>query len=276
MGLVNMKFIYHEIELTRRCNLKCLHCMRGDMQPIDIEEEYLAAFFSKTSHIHILTLTRGEVSIKPNLVETCAKLIKKFGAIVDMAGIVTNGKITTSRFFEACKKLESVVSKFVLEVSTSPYHSRISERNCLHLLKANAQFRAHPSDTLVIPVGRAKALPPHKVHKTSPRVNPYWLLNGWVVEPTYLNVFGQLISADTSYREQNNYIVCHVSEMSIQKFLDCKGFLVFPNTTGVNGGWSPKRIASVCIHGDPGQTVIHDKVMKKDALLSIIEHYRGV
>lgn len=32
------------IEVTRRCNMCCAHCLRGDAESIDIQEKYIDAF----------------------------------------------------------------------------------------------------------------------------------------------------------------------------------------------------------------------------------------
>jgi MoaA/NifB/PqqE/SkfB family radical SAM enzyme len=32
------------IEITRRCNMCCAHCLRGDAEAVDIQEKYIDAF----------------------------------------------------------------------------------------------------------------------------------------------------------------------------------------------------------------------------------------
>lgn len=32
------------IEITRRCNMCCAHCLRGDAENVDIQEKYINAF----------------------------------------------------------------------------------------------------------------------------------------------------------------------------------------------------------------------------------------
>ena len=40
------KILYRKVmlEITRRCQLKCAHCMRGDAQNLDMSEEIIDAF----------------------------------------------------------------------------------------------------------------------------------------------------------------------------------------------------------------------------------------
>ena len=54
------------IEVTRRCNMCCAHCLRGDAENIDIQEKYIDAFldsFEKGACISSLTFTGGEISL---------------------------------------------------------------------------------------------------------------------------------------------------------------------------------------------------------------------
>ena len=36
---------YAVIEVTRRCNMQCRHCLRGDAQNVDISNEIIDRFF---------------------------------------------------------------------------------------------------------------------------------------------------------------------------------------------------------------------------------------
>ena len=42
-----MKLIYKElgIELTRRCNERCKHCLRGPAEPVDLSKDVIDALF---------------------------------------------------------------------------------------------------------------------------------------------------------------------------------------------------------------------------------------
>lgn len=54
------------IEVTRRCNMCCAHCLRGDAEAVDIQERYIDAFldsFANAGYISSLTFTGGEISL---------------------------------------------------------------------------------------------------------------------------------------------------------------------------------------------------------------------
>lgn len=54
------------IEITRRCNMCCAHCLRGDAENIDIQERYIDAFldsFEKGACISYIVFSGGEISL---------------------------------------------------------------------------------------------------------------------------------------------------------------------------------------------------------------------
>ena len=54
------------IEITRRCNMCCAHCLRGDAENVDINSKYVDAFFNSFkdgAFISNITFTGGEISL---------------------------------------------------------------------------------------------------------------------------------------------------------------------------------------------------------------------
>lgn len=47
------------LEITRRCNLECAHCLRGNSEFKDMSDEILNNIFSDISSIHELDLGGG-------------------------------------------------------------------------------------------------------------------------------------------------------------------------------------------------------------------------
>jgi len=56
------------LEITRRCNMRCAHCMRGEPQRLDMTPEIIRQVFTQIDSISSLTLTGGEPSMKPELI----------------------------------------------------------------------------------------------------------------------------------------------------------------------------------------------------------------
>ncbi len=59
------KILYRNamLEITRRCQLKCAHCLRGDAQNLDMSEEIIDAFLEQTAGIECLFFTGGEPTL---------------------------------------------------------------------------------------------------------------------------------------------------------------------------------------------------------------------
>ena len=93
------------LETTRRCNIKCDFCMRGDAQNLDLTTELIDEMFDKLRNCDIKTLvfTGGEPSLTPELiVYTINKIINEH-LRVGVVEMITNGQafsIDIARAFE--------------------------------------------------------------------------------------------------------------------------------------------------------------------------------
>ena len=65
------------IETTRRCNLACKHCLRGDAQPIDITDDILAMAFKDITHVGHLTVTGGEPLYSPKTLKLLMRYLEE-------------------------------------------------------------------------------------------------------------------------------------------------------------------------------------------------------
>ena len=51
------------IEITRKCNMKCAHCLRGEAQKRNIHKKYITKVLEDISSIGSLTITGGEPTL---------------------------------------------------------------------------------------------------------------------------------------------------------------------------------------------------------------------
>ena len=67
-----MRYIYTHayLEITRKCNLHCAHCMRGPAQNIEISKEDVDLFFEKLDGVIVenLTIGGGEPTLNPDMI----------------------------------------------------------------------------------------------------------------------------------------------------------------------------------------------------------------
>ena len=48
------------LEITRRCNMACAHCLRGDAENVDMNRTLIEQVFSQTEQVGALVFSGGE------------------------------------------------------------------------------------------------------------------------------------------------------------------------------------------------------------------------
>ena len=97
------------IEVTRRCNMACAHCLRGDAQDIDIDDAIIAKTLEHAVSIDCLTFTGGEPSLNVPAMRRTLDLMKE--KEIELRGyfIATNGKTVTDGFIRFLIDLHAYV-----------------------------------------------------------------------------------------------------------------------------------------------------------------------
>ena len=84
-------------EVTRRCNLRCAHCFRGEPQNIDISEEIINKTLDQISSCLSFDVTGGEPFLVPDKLEYLADGIIKRKMRFTSFSLVVNGTILDER-----------------------------------------------------------------------------------------------------------------------------------------------------------------------------------
>lgn len=80
------------IEVTRRCNMHCDHCLCGDAQEMDMQKATIDKILDKVDSIESVTITGGEPSLNIPLIRYFFEEAEKRGKLPGSFYIVTNGK----------------------------------------------------------------------------------------------------------------------------------------------------------------------------------------
>lgn len=221
------------IEITRKCNMVCDHCLRGKAQNMEISDEILDMFFSKVESIGELTITGGEPSLAPHKIEKIIELAKKHGVSIENFYIATNGKQVSPAFMAAVVKLYCYCSDnemSVLHLSNDIYHDDVDHDN-LKMLEVFKFFGrkfgddGESGDYEPIYEGRAKdnSLGGRDVPISS---GEYGSMDEFVNEygtgmeaEIYLNCRGNVVyGCNWSYKSQNakKQVICHVNDLSLE------------------------------------------------------------
>lgn len=120
------------IEITRKCNLRCEHCLRGDAQNITITKEIIDNFLDNINTIQTLNFSGGEPLLALDEIEyTIDKIIEKKMPIIGLA-IITNGTILDKRVADMLNKYDRYLRK--------NFEYLENERVNVELLISNSEF----------------------------------------------------------------------------------------------------------------------------------------
>lgn len=135
------------IETTRRCQLQCEHCLRGDAENVDIPTRYIRELLKNVDYIGTITFTGGEPFLNPQAIHNFIDICKEYGIEVGSFYIATNalvfeedqqhkelsdaGLLAVIRLYSFCTDNE--ISS--VDISTDQFHyGRLSEDNPLKIL----------------------------------------------------------------------------------------------------------------------------------------------
>lgn len=127
-----------EISLTRRCNMSCSHCYKGNSQNVDLSKDDIDALISQTEMVGNLYLTGGEPTLRLDMISYLLERIEANEIPVFKLVVVTNGLTDAepvanvikqwAQYIQQCNKdykgIDSTSDSFVeLRISRDKYHS---------------------------------------------------------------------------------------------------------------------------------------------------------
>lgn len=143
------------LEVTRRCNFQCDHCLRGDAEDVDMRRSLLYRIFGDNDikddnrlSIYEICFTGGEPALKVPLIRKCGELITdpEYTKKIDIGGIfaVTNGAVNRYEFLSVFHEiryradLKNDEFRCAVEVSVDTFHQAHSEYKGLSVADKNA------------------------------------------------------------------------------------------------------------------------------------------
>ncbi len=81
------------IEVTRKCNMTCEHCLRGEAENLVFNVEFFREFVTtnKVHYIRAITFTGGEPSLHPEIIIEVLEICEVYGVDIGSFYIATNG-----------------------------------------------------------------------------------------------------------------------------------------------------------------------------------------
>ena len=205
------------IEVTRKCNLSCSHCLRGPSQDMIMSSEYLAALISKFEYIPSVVFSGGEPSLYPDVIDSFFRIARELGVEVGNFYIATNATKhdQIDNFILSCIRAYLYCSDneiSAVEISNDDHHDIDSSiADLLSVLKFTRNRYTNGIEGRIIAEGNAEYWGETYPDLQLNSVGEY----GWVHDLLYLNCNGEIIDGcDWSYKNQPDHKICHVSDLS--------------------------------------------------------------
>ena len=166
-GAHKILFDYLAIEVTRRCNMKCKHCLRGDAEDIDFDPKLLPNIFKNVSEVGILNFSGGEPSLNVAAMDATLEYVKAHNIPVYAVFVATNGKdiseafiITLLKWYAYCLECGGDPDVSAVKVSGDPFHETLPKYDTNTALLKGLGFVYFEEDDgyYIINEGRAKEL----------------------------------------------------------------------------------------------------------------------
>lgn len=121
------------IELTRRCNLACKHCLKGDPENVDISNEVIDSLIDTVNAIYSVQFTGGEPMLAIDRIQYLLEAAKRADIVIFGLSLVTNGTILNDEIISVFKDWHNYIKKWcdedvdpskliLIGVSTDVYH----------------------------------------------------------------------------------------------------------------------------------------------------------
>lgn len=173
MKQIEAKKIYVQnliIEVTRKCNMHCAHCMRGDAQNKDLQLYQLTKFLEQIDEIGNITFTGGEPTLNLDAIQHTLNICRKLQIPVSDFYIVTNGKVVSNRFlnlmidwYTYCISCNGDVEVCGVALSKDEFHEPIPPINeaklrALSFYRPDDKNTRNWGKTYLLDLGRAREI----------------------------------------------------------------------------------------------------------------------
>lgn len=240
------------IEITRRCNMCCTHCLRGDAEAVDIQKKYIDAFldsFANAGYISSLTFTGGEISLNIPAIRYTLNAVKERNISVGSFYMVTNGKavdkmaelaLASLEWWNYCDDKDDYSCG--LCISSDDFHEEIPRESASILSGLRYNRNDKVTDfrkQYLINEGRAKTINANQILKREPMVSELTIEykrdcetgNETGIDITdgelYLNAIGDVVvGCDWSYESQKKYRIGNVMDQNWLKSIANNEFCI--------------------------------------------------
>lgn len=221
------------VEVGRKCNMKCTHCLRGEPEDVTVDLNSLFKFLKdeKINYINSITFTGGEPTLYAKEIISIIDFIMKnnieiYGFYIASNGLIVNlelmMKLVQFRAYissKCCLDDEDYICRY--DISDDHFHDGIHQYN-IDILKGFSfvRMRGDIDEAYLIDQGRASIY-----HHTSRTVENTFYANicgdYTEIETVYFNAKGQILwNCDLSYETQEFCEPLSINEYSFSEIVN--------------------------------------------------------
>lgn len=93
------------LEVTRRCNMCCVHCLRGDAEGMDADPALIPRIFEGVTEVDRLVFTGGEPALNVPYIKAVTDYVLSHGIQVHGCFIATNAKVYSQEMVDCVRRL---------------------------------------------------------------------------------------------------------------------------------------------------------------------------
>ncbi len=138
MKKISINYLY--IEVTRKCTMKCNHCLRGDSQNISLNVNDINELFTNNefqiTNINNVIITGGEPTLNYIVILQIIKQIISKNIIIENFNLQTNGSIYNQQLIDGLNEFYN-------------YLKLHNEKPNLHLICSQDQFHRPPKKEIL-------------------------------------------------------------------------------------------------------------------------------
>ena len=186
------------IEITRKCNAACPHCMRGPAQTRHMAFNTITTMLNGITRIDMVTFTGGEPSLAVDRIRYFHDQIRARNIKLGGFYVITNGSYASIGLITALDDLhaDTTDGNSVLIVSKDQYHKDKNPRT--ESLYSTYSFYRPEGFTYEIPVKEGRSQEGREAF-----LNPILVTDGYIESTVYVNALGDVItSCEMSYDTQ--------------------------------------------------------------------------
>lgn len=210
------------LEVTRKCNISCDHCLRGEPLNMNLKKEYIDTLLNQTDEIGLVTFTGGEPTLNVPIMEYFLEQCKQRNISIEGFYVATNGMNVPEEFVMFCLKMYSYCySKEMcrIDVSNDIYHR--SEGSYDESLLSGLSFYGKKFEKDGFDYDRGRSLRKEGRSESGVEIN---IIDEEDIDldhfnddfDVYLNCKGEIINGcDWSYMNQSKHKVCDVGDLEL-------------------------------------------------------------